>query len=49
MIGLGIYCILDGFGSILVYHDQPFWFDHFVRVCRMLAGMIGVVVGFAVW
>lgn len=41
----GIYMILDGFGSILVYLYQPFWFDHFVRICRMVAGLIEIILG----
>ena len=42
---LGLYMILDGLGSILVYEDQPWWPDHFVRVCRMVAGAIEIVLG----
>jgi hypothetical protein len=44
----GIYMILDGFGSILEYPLQPFWFDHFVRVCRMIAGFIEIVVAIVI-
>ena len=42
---LGLYMILDGLGSILVYPFQPFWFDHFFRVCRMVAGAIEIILG----
>jgi hypothetical protein len=41
---LGVYIIIDGFGSILVYKKQPFFFDHFVRVFRMIVG--GLVIYF---
>jgi|LGVF01.1.fsa_nt_gb hypothetical protein len=36
---LGCYIVVDGFGSILVYLYQPFVFDHFMRVIRMLVGI----------
>ena len=42
---LGVYMILDGLGSILVYEDQPWWPDHFVRICRMVAGAIEIILG----
>jgi hypothetical protein len=37
--------ILDGFGSILVYWPQPLWPDHFIRICRMIAGTIEIILG----
>jgi hypothetical protein len=43
----GIYMILDGFGSILVYWTQPLIPDHFVRICRMIAGLIEIIL--AIW
>ena len=44
----GIYMILDGFGSILVYLSQPWWPDHFFRVCRMIAGLIEIIVAITI-
>jgi len=43
-IFFGIYMIVDGFGSILVYWTQPLFPDHFVRICRMIAGLIEIIV-----
>ena len=42
---LGLYMILDGLGSILVYPLQPWWPDHFVRICRMIAGAVEIILG----
>ena len=41
----GVYMILDGFGSILVYPYQPLFWDHFVRICRIIAGIIEIIFG----
>jgi hypothetical protein len=41
----GIYMIIDGFGSILVYPGQPLWPDHFIRICRIVAGLIEIILG----
>jgi len=52
-IVFGVYMIVDGFGSILVYPMQPLWPDHFVRICRMVGGVIeiilGVTIGVLIW
>jgi uncharacterized protein involved in cysteine biosynthesis len=44
----GIYMILDGFGSNLVYWAQPLIPDHFVRLCRMIAGLIEIVLAIVI-
>ena len=47
-IFFGIYMILDGFGSILVYWTQPVFPDHFMRICRMIAGLIEIIVAIVI-
>jgi len=39
---LGIYVICDGIGSIIVYQSQPWFWDHMMRVIRMIVG-VGVI------
>ena len=39
---LGIYIICDGIGSIIVYQSQPWFFDHTMRIIRMIVG-VGVI------
>ena len=43
---LGLYLILDGAGSMIVYKDQPFIFDQLIRLIRMFAGLI---IAYAMW
>ena len=40
---IGIYLIIDGLGSIVVYQKQPWFPDHTLRIIRMLVG--GIVIG----
>jgi hypothetical protein len=35
---LGIYVIIDGLGSIVVYQRQPWFPDHMIRIIRMIVG-----------
>jgi undecaprenyl pyrophosphate phosphatase UppP len=42
---IGAYIILDGFGSILIYQQQPLFPDHFVRIIRMIVGGIIICIG----
>jgi hypothetical protein len=39
---LGMYVICDGIGSIIVYQSQPWFWDHMMRVIRMIVG-VGVI------
>jgi hypothetical protein len=41
---IGLYLILDGIGSIVIYQKQPWFPDHTLRIIRMLVG--GIVIGF---
>jgi len=40
---LGIYIMLDGIISIVVYVEQPFLFDNLFRVIRVTVGMLIVI------
>jgi len=42
---LGLYMVLDGLGSILVQPLQPFFWFQFVRLCRMIAGAVEIILG----
>jgi hypothetical protein len=42
---LGIYIIIDGLGSIIVYHNQPWFPDHMMRIIRMIVGAIVIYCG----
>ena len=42
---IGFYVIIDGIGSILVYLQQPLFFDHLMRLIRTLVGTLIVYVG----
>jgi len=40
----GILLVIDGIGSILVYSQQPFLFDHLVRLFRVAIGIIVIYI-----
>lgn len=42
----GLYLIVDGLGSILIYHTQPLFPDHFMRIIRSALGLIIAYIGF---
>ncbi|EMR73396.1 hypothetical protein MBGDN05_00458 [Thermoplasmatales archaeon SCGC AB-539-N05] len=48
IIALGIYIIIDGAGSILIYQSQPLFFDHFMRMIRILIGITIIIISFNV-
>jgi hypothetical protein len=46
VILVGVYIALDGFGSILVYPEQPFFPDQVIRLIRVVLGVaIALVAG----
>ena len=47
-IVLGIYIIIDGVGSMLIYQFQPLFFDHFMRMIRILIGVTIIIISFNV-
>ncbi len=48
LIALGICVIIDGAGSILIYQSQPLFFDHFMRMIRILIGLAIIMISFNV-
>ena len=45
---LGIWLVIDGIGSILVYPEQPLIFDHLLRLGRTTVGIIIMYIGLKV-
>lgn len=44
VVGLGIWLVIDGLGSMLIYCGQK-WFEHVPRVVRVAVGVVLVVFG----
>jgi hypothetical protein len=51
LLALGIYIIVDGLGSIIVYIQQPIIFDHVMRIIRILVGIsiCGIAIKIKKW
>jgi hypothetical protein len=44
VVSLGCWIIIDGAGSIIIYSKQR-WYEHLVRIVRIVIGSALVVVG----
>jgi len=45
---LGMWCITDGWFSLSLYwkdKEQTFWHDHYIRVIRIIVGIILIILG----
>ncbi|RLF30718.1 MAG: hypothetical protein DRJ99_01735 [Thermoplasmata archaeon] len=49
LIAIGIYVIIDGIGSIIVYKTQPIIFDHFMRIIRIIVGILISIISIKLW
>ena len=49
LIAVGMYVIIDGIGSIIVYINQPIIFDHFMRIIRIIVGILICIISIKLW
>lgn len=42
---IGLYVMIDGIGSIIIYSQQPLFFDQLMRLVRIGVGTLIICVG----